>query len=177
MVTPFVEDFFIYPRMLDLSACLTEQIEARGLPPACWNGIMSGATPAYDPCSCGGGSNGQAYVNLLTGFPSTNFPNPVNTPNCIPDLAFQLEVGVLRCYPTNSDGTPLDVAQELEAVRLQMADMAATLAAIRCCMGNADADDDMQYLVGQYTPYGPQGGVVGGVWTVYVTQGTKPLEV
>jgi hypothetical protein len=172
----FQEDFLIYPRLLDLSTCLTEELERRGLPAACWNGVKAGAVPAFDPCACGGGTNGEAYVRLATAFPSTRFPQPVSDArNCIPPVAFQIEVGIIRCYQTNIDAGPLSVSDELDAVRLQMADMADILGAVQCCLGAHDSDPtEMEYLVGTYTPYGPQGGVVGGWWTVYVTQGVRP---
>jgi hypothetical protein len=173
-VTEFQEDFLVYPRMLDLSTCLTEELEKRGLPPACWNGLKSGAVPAFDPCACGPKS-GEAYVRLATGYPSSRFPQPdASKVNCIPPMAFQLEVGIIRCYPTQADAAPLSVSAELNVTRLQLADMAAILGAIRCCLGAQDTDpDEFSYVLGTYTPYGPQGGVVGGWWSVYVTQG-KP---
>lgn len=173
----FTEDFFIYPRMLDLATCIHEQLAERGLPVTCFSGIVAGGPPSLESCTCNGG-NGMAWVRLVTAYPSSRFPIQSAEPSCYPPLAFQLEAGIARCVPINTNGTPLTVSQQLDATRLQMADMAAMLAAIRCCMGTHDADDnDLDFLIGQYIPMPIQGGIVGGYWNVTVEQGRKPSGV
>ena len=165
----FREDDIAYPRMVELAACLCTELTASGLPDVCFCGVLPGAMVALDTCGgCGAtGKCGQAWVRLVSVFPSNNFPNPDSAPTCASLLAFELEIGVMRCAPAmDSRGNPPTVAQQLDAVRLQTADMLAMRRAVACCMGGTDN----AYFLGTYSPYGPQGGCVGGSWTVVVGQ-------
>jgi hypothetical protein len=61
------------------------------------------------------------------------------------------------------------VDDQLSATRTQMAEMAAMRRAIRCCMAADEDGKEISYALGVYTPAGPEGGCVGGGWSVIVS--------
>lgn len=153
----YTEDDVIWPLLVRLQQCLCETLTARGLMPGdCFCGILPGDQVAYDY------SSGMAWVRLVNEYPTTVFPQIDNTPrtSCAADLAATIEVGVMQCAPTltGSGGLPT-YADQFEATRLQMATKRAMHQAIVCC-GFENA------VLGQYSPQGPQGGLVGGIWLI-----------
>lgn len=174
----YVEDDIAYPTMIELAACLCTTIEARGLPMPCQCSVVPGPQAILDSCSgCdnSGGCGGQAWVRLVTEYPSKVFPQPdTDLATCDTPMAYVLEVGISRCLPTGSTSqingyTPPSLDQQVEAVRLQMADKAAITAAIRCCMNQNVRDFD--YSLGAYTPLAVSGDCGGGfrqvtIWSV-----------
>lgn len=169
-----IEDTLVYPTAVAMAACLCAEIEASDLPTPCFCGILPGSSVTLDWCGgnqCTGSCGGQAWVRPGEVYPSSIFPQPDVTPgNCDSPLAFRLEVGIARCIPTGSNNpvagfTPPSLAEQLEAARLQLADMAAIRRAIQCCLG---ADEDLDYVLESYTPLNPQGGCGGGSFTVVI---------
>lgn len=173
MMAEFREDTVVYPKMIELSACLCAEIEASGLPTPCSCGPIAGAL-TLDYCgSCSDGKcGGQAWVRLTSAFPSSDFPNPrAEAFNCFVPLVFEVEVGIVRCKPVGTASgmrgyVPPSLEQQVAAVRLQTADMAAILRAVNCCFANGD----FNYSVGQYTPVTPEADCVGGAFTVTIQQ-------
>ncbi len=171
----FREDTAIYPKMIELSACLCEEITASGLPEPCSCGPMIGSL-VLDYCgTCKDGScGGQAWVRLVQAFPSTDFPNQLtDLRNCNAPLAFELEIGVARCKPIGTASgvrgyVPPTNEQNIEALRLQTADIAAMRRAVMCCFGA----DDTDYILGSYTPFPTVGDCLGGTFNVYVWSGS-----
>jgi hypothetical protein len=173
MAVPFREDTIIYPAMIALSACLCTEIEVSGLPEPCSCGPIIGELVLEYCGACADGKcGGQAWVRLVSVFPSVEFPAPLlATNNCAAPLAFQLEVGIVRCKPLGSTSgvrgfVPPNLEQTVEALRLQTADIAAMRRAVQCCFGNTDQD----YILGQYQPVTPDGSCLGGAFTVYVRE-------
>lgn len=164
----FVEDRTAYPVLIQLAACLEEEIQKRRLPKPNFSGVLPGSMALIEYCGfaddeCGG----QAWTRQVNEFASTTFPEPDVRALCTSPMAFTIEVGVVRCIGVgDDDGSPLTMAEQLAATRLQLADKAAARAAIQCCVGKMD----LQYNLGEYTPYGPEGGCVGGFWTITVQQ-------
>lgn len=159
----FVEDDAIWPLMIQLQQCLCETLQARGLmqEDGCFCGMVPGDNVAWDY------PNGMAWVRLVDVYPSTTFPAQDATlrGSCSATLAATLEVGLLQCAPSlNSIGAAPTDLQQFEATRLQLAGMRAMHQAITCC------DIDLMVL-GNYTPQGPQGIMVGGTWQVNVGVG------
>ena len=71
-------------------------------------------------------------------------------------------LGIVRCIGVG-DGENPPVPAELEAAaELQQADLMAMWRAVACCRWSRD------WVVGVYTPYGPEGGLVGGVLPVSI---------
>lgn len=173
MATPFIEDRGIYPTMVELTACLCLELEASGLPPVCYCGLMPGNV-SMDFCGGGcepGGCGGQAWVRLVDAVPSSLFPTAdLSLANCKAPMAYLLEVGVARCAPMGVTGgpngyVPPTVAENVEAMRLQLADMAAMRRAIQCCFGSTDVD----YILGSYSQIEVNGGgCLGGAFNVNV---------
>lgn len=169
------EDTSIYPLLIELASCLCQQMDAIDGPDLCYCGITTGNI-ALDYCggSCeSGGCGGQAWVRLVDGFPSSIFPtvDAVMT-NCNSPWAFSLEIGVARCAPIGDVNgvngyTPPTLAQQVEAIRLQTADMAAMRRALQCCFAKTDRD----YLIGQYSQLDVNdGGCLGGTINLFVRE-------
>lgn len=109
---------------------------------------------------------GMAWVRLVTANPTVAFPAPDNSlNNCVHTLAFTVEVGMIGPAP-QIDATlgefivPTDV-ELFEASMRQLEEMQMMYAAIRSA-------DIPEKIVGDYTPTGPEGGVMGGTWAVTV---------
>lgn len=170
-VATFREDEFLYPKMIELSACLCTEIEASGLPGVCSCGPIVG-TLVLDYCSnCKEkGCSGQAWVRLVDAFPSIDFPSPVSQPqNCNAPMAYMIEVGIVRCKPLGTNTqlrgfVPPTIEQNVDALRLQLADLAALRRAIQCCFGNGDTT----YVMGNYAAAPPDGDCLGGYINVTV---------
>lgn len=163
-VTPpigYEDDSLVWPIMTRMRDCLCETLEERGLMPGnCFCSIVPGQQATWDY------SNGMAWVRLNSVVPSAIFPaQSFALNNCGTTLAAELEIGVLQCTPSPSaSGAPPDDDQQFESARLQVATMAAMRDAILCCADGSDLD----LILGGYEPQGPNGGLVGGVWTVSV---------
>jgi hypothetical protein len=166
------EDTLAYPTVISLSACLCLELEKSGGPALCYCGPIAGEV-SLDYCGggCDGtGCGGQAWVRLLDVFPSSVFPSVDSTlANCRSPFAFTIEVGVARCAPMGESGAngyvPPTMEQNVEAIRLQAADIAAMRRAVQCCFGEGDVD----YILGQYTQSLVNGGgCIGGAFTVIV---------
>ena len=156
----YVEDDAIWPIMVRLQQCLCETLQERGLmnEDGCFCGVLPGDNVAWDY------GNGMAWVRLVDAYPSTTFPAPNTTPrgSCAAMLVGTLEVGLLQCAPTlRADGSLPTQAEQFEATRLQLAGMRAMHQAIACC-------DINLIVLGNYTPQGPQGVMVGGTWQINV---------
>ncbi len=171
---PLVEDQAIYPTLIALAACLCEEMEKAGGPSLCYCGIIAGE-PAMDFCGggCdGNGCGGQAWVRLVDAFPSSTFPNPEATlANCWAPMAYNIEIGVARCAPMGENGVngyvPPTQEENIDAIRLQTADIAALRRAVQCCFGGSERD----YILGTYSQLPVNGGgCVGGVFTVTAWQ-------
>jgi hypothetical protein len=66
----------------------------------------------------------------------------------------------MRCVTVGTQDRPPTEAQLLEATRLQMADAMTMRRAIACC---GDSND---FILGDYSAQGPEGGMIVGIWTV-----------
>ena len=156
----------VWQIMTELASCLCAELASSGLPEPCFCGIFPGEQAPFDFCACDSGGCGQAWVRLAAAGPSSFFPTIGGTSglgSCAAQLAFQFDVGVLRCAPMPDDqGSPPTMSAQFEAAQLQYADMMAMRRAIVCCARASKRGMDL----GQYTPTGPQGGCLGGVWAV-----------
>lgn len=114
--------------------------------------------------SCGG----MAWVRLVAAGPTTAFPSAsVTVDNCTYSLAYTVEMGIMRPAPIAEQfgsevELPDDTAHFNASNRLTQ-DLTLMHRAIK------DAKKDIPLLVlGSWTPQGPQGGTVGGTWTLTV---------
>lgn len=156
----YTEDQGVWPHLVALRDCLRDAIEKRGLPMPCLLEVFPGSFTPFDTPE-----EGQAWVRLAQAFPTVQFPNQTQDwrSSCGTNLAYVIEVGIIRCAPQMSEGGDMPTAEEeFEATRLQMADMAAMRLAIQCCFARRPA------LLGAYTPLGPEGLALGGTWSVTI---------
>lgn len=155
----------IVPIVVDLAQCVCEMLCTHGQGPTCWCGVYPGASVQWlvcDECESGDAC-GMGYVRPGTVAPYEVFPFAIVDINCVKPLAYELEVGVLRCFPTFDDdgnGPDPDVATAAACGLLQ--DQWALYQAIMCCTS-------LQVkALSAWQPVGPVGNCVGGFWTVYV---------
>jgi len=135
----------------------------------CFCGLMPGGDVPLDYCGGGcdtEGCGGQAWVRVVSIFPTTDFPSSTQLATCATNRGMTLEVGHAMCAPQpDDDGTPPDVAAQYAATALQMASMDAMWRAINCCFG---VDYDKDYVLGEYNSIGVGGGCLAAVWRVTV---------
>lgn len=151
----------IFDDLTVLGACLCEQIRADGLPETCFCGIVPGeaAVAAYaGDCAkkCG-----MAWVRMGAVYPASGVGIANEEPkNCGSGIGYGVEVGILRCAHTGTAEQMPTPAEQMMDAQLQVADMLAMRRAVACCPGSTD------WILGIYTPTGPQGGLVGGFWSL-----------
>lgn len=157
-------DIIVYPVLVELATRLEAELTASEIPVPGFLALMPGVEVPRDFAD--GECDGQGWVRLSSVYPSTNFPEPDVTPaRTWTQLGFDIEVGISRCLPTlDENNEPPTVAQNLAAVALQLADMAAMRRAICKTMVTLKRD----FVLGSYTPEGPDGGTVGGYWPTSV---------
>lgn len=165
--TPLRVDTQIWPSMTRLAECLCTEIIDAGLPETCFCGILPGADVATDYVT---EDAGMAWVRLGSAYPYSAFPLADNSGgSCRLPLAFQIEVGAAWCAPVFADaqGSPPALEDQYTAAEIEVAAMAAMHRAITCCFPTERA----QVALAQYQPFGPQGAVVGGTWSLFVSGG------
>lgn len=169
---PLREDTLAYPTLIRLSACLCQELEAAGGPELCYCGPTAGEI-VLDYCGGGcadQGCGGQAWVRFVDAYPSSVFPSADQAlANCKSPFAYSLEIGVVRCAPLGKSGPggfePPTLGENVDAVRLQLADVAAMRRAIQCCFATGDTD----YVMGPYTQVSVNGGgCLGGTFSAVV---------
>jgi hypothetical protein len=143
--------------LADLATCLCAQILTDGLPPVCFCGVVPGQDVALDYAGDCDDACGQAWVRLATAYPSVSVGQPSQIPNnCTVGIGVEIELGIVRCLDVGDGQTPPDPVELTAAGVLQVADMMAMWRAVACCRQSKD------FIIGQYAPIGPQGGLVGG---------------
>lgn len=147
----------IFSRLDDLVTCLQAELESAPTPDMCFVGIVPGDSVALEYQGDCTDVCGMAWVRVVTMYPSSGVGIANTHPrNCDAGLGIDVEIGTMRCItPGDENGAPPSAEELRAATELQVADMLTVLRAIRCCQGSDD------WIVGQYQPYGPQGGVFG----------------
>lgn len=148
-----------------LAMCLCAQIVADGSPQPCFCGVSPGTGFSPDLIQCDTeDACGVAFVQLSNSYPSQTVGVADQSPgNCGDAIGFDAVIGILRCFPLQPDGSnpPPDV--QLQLFRQQMLDMETMRRALTCC----DWLPSKNVVVGQYTPVGPEGELLGGSFTVF----------
>lgn len=157
----------ILQQMKEIAACLCAEIEADDSPGVCFCGILAGGEP-YDASGigdCAEEACGQAWVRLVNAYPAEAVGQQnTDVGNCSKTVGYDLEVGLYRCFTIEENGGSLTEEEMAEAADRQILDMELMHRAISCCEGIPNRE----YVLGIYTPYGPLGGLVGGIWTVHL---------
>ena len=158
------------PIVEELLACLVVRLDDLDAP-VCRAFWHPGANAPWDACGdADDGAEGQAWVAVGRVYPSDNFPaETVDAHRCFPrGFAADVTVGILRCAATVDDHGSAPSAAQVTADAVKVSrDRAIALDAIVCCLIGDDADPG-EYRMGGWTPLGPDGGCVGGTWTVTV---------
>lgn len=154
----------IASRLQELADCLCAQVTTDGLPGLCFCGVVPGEAAAADYISDSCDDCGMAWVRLVSVYPSAGVGIADTTiGNCSKELGFDVEIGIMRCYVVGDGrGNPTPPEEVREAAALAALDAETMWRAVACC----PAITSKEYVMGQYQPLGPEGGVVGGVWTL-----------
>lgn len=158
----------VYDLMVDIATCLCAQAKVNGSPDFCFCGVLPGEVVVADYIGegCTDDVCGMAWVRLVTGYPSSGVGRVnENVGNCSSELGIDLEIGMLRCLPvSDNDGEPPTPEEMLAATSQQTDDMFTMLQAVTCCSSLSSKD----FILSAYSPMGPDGGVVGGTFLVYL---------
>lgn len=150
----------VFPKLAALAGCLCAGVEEEELMPLCFCGMKAGTAASLDfigNASClDKGRDGMGWVSVETAFPTQNFPSPILTPHCGDYLTVNCVMGIVRTYPVNENGEPLDVKTELAVASRQVTEMLVMQKAITCC--------GVEVAGLNYTPIGPVGQAIGGMW-------------
>lgn len=143
---------------------LKAEIEAAGMADTlCAIALYPGdAVPLdYGQESCGG----MAWVRLASAVPSASFPAAVTAANnCAYTLAFEGELGLFRPAPIADEEHGQVVLPSDEEHVAASFDQYDDLELLHRVLKRMQSQVEF-LLMRQYVPVGPQGGVVGGVWT------------
>ncbi len=157
----------VIPMMAQLTECVCAHVELAGSGPVCWCGIYPGASVSWDSCGveCDDPDTcGMAYVRPATSFPYESFPFPALDDTCQAPVGFEVEIGILRCFPTAEEDGSLPSPEVITSTAIDvLQDQWALHKAIRCC-----EFEEGKVVLGQWTPVGPQGGCVGGHWSAFL---------
>lgn len=152
----------IYAELRFISDCLCERLEEEGAGGLCWCGPYAGGGVAWDHCSeCSGDACGMAWTRLVGASQYETFPVASVDFNCRKYDLYEIEVGVVRCMSTTDNGEPISEAEMLLVVQRQLADERAMRLSLKCC--------GAEFIQPRfYTPLGPLGMCVGGLWTAAI---------
>jgi hypothetical protein len=153
-------------RVQAIAACLCAEIADpdNGVPDVCYCGVMPGAAIAAQYAGDCASKCGMAWVRLVTAYPSVTLgAASIQPARCTTGMGIDVEVGILRCMSVGDERGNMPTLQEqTDAAALQYADISVMWKAILCC----DAIPPMDAILGQYQPMGPEGGLVGGAFTL-----------
>lgn len=137
----------------------------------CAAGAVAGASAAVDRgIDTASGCCGQLWVRLVNLYPSRNFPEQDPGPaRGFLSWAVVVEVGIARPAPIvrDVDGTAIlpSMAEEQAAADRLLIDSAVLRHALLAAYGKAR---DVGIVLGAWSPFGPDGGIVGGAYAVTV---------
>lgn len=158
---------WIGPKMVELLNCLGNELAMTTSGMTCWHGIAPGADTALAGCaSCDEGRCGVSWIRLVSIFQSDTFPSPSEWSKCGTPLAYELEMGVVRCMPLEQDGSDPDPDVMLETTLIQLEDQQAMFKAIQCCLDVKG----VLVSIAPYEPQGPDGGCVGGLYGLTIAK-------
>ncbi len=155
-------------RVQALAACLCAEIQdpENGVPDVCFCGVIPGDAAVAQYAGNCKDKCGMAWVRLASAYPA-NAPGIILTEasTCTTGMGADIEIGMLRCMTVGDERGNMPSPQEqTDAFELQMADLMVMWKAILCC--NAFPGKDI--LLSQYQPAGPEGGLVGGTFTISI---------
>jgi hypothetical protein len=160
----------LYDAAAQLHACLCAQVNALTNPPErCCLSVGAqfelGVALNEDMCRCG-----TAWVRIAGFVPSVTFPGQQEEPtNCRPPFwALTLEMGIARCPPLGTMADLPTCTEWATFAQTVMDDAAAMRRALYCCEETLLKARGLKFVVGNWTPFGPEGMCGGGTMTVTV---------
>lgn len=116
------------------------------------------------------GCQSLAWVNVLRRWTSTSFPAHVPPEACGGFRVLHLQAGVARCATTVTDQGILPSAEDEEAQALTLLDDADRLHLALCDAARRATERGIidAYMMNEWEPVGPEGGVVAGQQTITV---------
>lgn len=166
----------VVANLLNATADLFTELAERDedVVPPCAVMVLSGAAAVVDrgldeTSDC----CGQLWVRLVDLYPSSAFPEPDAGPHR-EDLSWAVvvELGLVRPAPVVRDVDNVAVvptaAEEQDAAAVALVDAAILREAVLNRYRVAIDDEDVAVVLGGFTPFGPDGGVVGGVLTATI---------
>lgn len=179
------DDTLVLPVAAALLVCLCDQLTANQAP-VCQCSLRPGVAPppADTCCSCGGGTTGQASVQVTDIFPvvAGKFPQRglVGTmDNCQSyEWAAELTMVVYRCVSAADEGGFPSVAEMTADTTKILNDAQAMRRAMLCCdWRDDDLGDPRKIVPGNWKPLSPLGGCAGGQQSVIVLLGSECCPV
>jgi hypothetical protein len=121
---------------------------------------------AVDPDS-DGCTGGMGWIRMFSAFPSSTYPAPENTlrGSCTAPAAFMVEIGLVRpAGVLTEDLEGVTVPSPEEEFDLSMALIDDMMAMREAVLRTKATYTDI--ILGAWSPTGPDGGAVGGTWTI-----------
>lgn len=161
-----VLDTRVLPVLTRLTGCLITALDEAGIQ-TCFAGIVPGSLADSTPVGPETDSMLWVRQGQITPIVAEDRPNIMS---CGIELQVDIEIGFLTCYPVEEGADPLDVMQSLELANFVSAAMMALFKGLACCNWQEDpvTHRKITYDVTAWTPTGPMGGVVGGIWVAQV---------
>jgi hypothetical protein len=114
----------------------------------------------------GDSCSSMAWVRHVSSNPTVRFPSAdASIDNCAYTLAHIIEVGIIRPSPIPmSDGNTVDLPDDIAHFNSAM-ELADDMILMKDAIARAAKSIDF-VILGSYVPVGPEGGAVGGTWTL-----------
>lgn len=110
---------------------------------------------------------GMGWVRMFSGFPTANYPAPENSlrGSCTAPLGFMVEIGLVRPAGVMSEDLGgVTVPSPEEEFDLSMALIDDMMIMREAVLRTKAKYTDI--ILGAWSPTGPEGGAVGGTWTI-----------
>ena len=142
--------------------------EADMLDALCVLTLFPGTAVPVDYIGTDENCNAMAWVRHISSAPSVRFPSAdVTLDNCHSTLAHIVEVGIIRPSPIpESDGSTVELPDDVAHMNSAL-DLVDDMMLMKDAIGRAARSIDF-VILGTYTPTGPEGGAVGGTWTLTI---------
>lgn len=152
-----VTSTYLYDLLTQISTCIQTELTPTPrrtiLPP--------GTEVVWDECC-----DGQSWVRVISQAPGSAVER--RSGNCTPSMwEVTLGIGVIRCAAVpDAMGNPPSAVKLARDTDQMLTDAEAIKQALACCM---NSDLSLRFL--SWSPKGPQGGCVGGEWTIIIKIG------
>lgn len=154
-----VPDRMVMPYLLALKDCIAATLEKCSRP-VCRVDVLAADADQLDGCDCcdDPGVDGRAWIRV-----DRMVSSGQAMPGCPPPLRAEVHVGISRCATLTEEGKLASTDALMHDAHKVYSDAQALYSAVVACKRKAVATT--------WTPQGPEGGCIGGYWTVEVPVG------